>query len=441
MQGKLYSTPVVHRQHVSESNRRIMMEHGGSLKRVYQLWKGNNRFFLGGRLIFGPDYGSMILTIFLITVPVLLFIIFICKRLADEIDSQLGHLILAIAVILCAHVITMLLLTSSRDPGIIPRNPHPPETEDGGSDVLSPWNSGQNGGAHSGPPAPPPTKDVLVNGAVVKVKYCNTCMLYRPPRCSHCSICNNCVERFDHHCPWVGQCIGKRNYRLFFIFISSTTILCIYVFTFCWVNLIKITRAHNCNLGRAFLRSPISALLIVYTFIATWFVGGLTTFHFYLVCTNQTTYENFRYRYDGKSNQYNRGCFKNLLEIFFSKTPKSKLDFRAITREDSHIFCSSISLDTSTVVSSSADMAKTSFDLEIAVPMKRRGVSMEEFDEIQGQMESFGKGERCGIQPRHSKNGWEMRDDIEALAEEFGMDYGGGFVERERRRFSLEEQK
>ncbi len=52
-------------------------------------------------------------------------------------------------------------------------------------------------------------KDVLVNGHRVQVRYNDTCHFYQPPRAHHCSVNDNCIERFDHHCPWVGTTIGQ----------------------------------------------------------------------------------------------------------------------------------------------------------------------------------------------------------------------------------------
>ncbi|XP_010249346.1 PREDICTED: probable protein S-acyltransferase 7 [Nelumbo nucifera] len=394
MEGKLFTSPPP--PQLSYSNRRIIGSISQS-KRVYQVWKGRNRFFLGGRLIFGPDVMSMVFTIFLIVTPVILFAVFVSPSLVDEFPHHLGNLIVAVSVVFTAYVIVLLFLTSGRDPGIVPRNSHPPEPEN---------ESASSSGCPGSQGNLPPMKDVIVNGVVVKVKYCHTCLIYRPPRCSHCSICNNCVERFDHHCPWVGQCIGKRNYRFFFMFVSSTTMLCLYVFAFCLVNIRKIMDASQCNLWEALLKSPVSGMLVLYTFLAAWFVGGLTAFHIYLICTNQTTYENFRYRSEGKKNPYNLGWARNIGEIFFSKIPSSKNNFRARVKEDSSAaLTSSLSLDHPM----SPEMPQTSFDIETGG--KRQPVVGNEFEDLQGQIESVSGSERCLTQARHTNR--DKKGDLE----------------------------
>lgn len=152
----------------------------------------------------GPDWKSLLGSLFLILAPSAAFF--------ATVGLRVPHWQAAVVAALLAATVAFLLTTALLDPGFVPRDPCPP-------DLLAAAEAGRvprlhESGHYVPPPAfsRPPNLQVTVphTGAVVSSKWCSTCCHHRPPRCSHCAICDNCVLRFDHHCPWVGQCVGVR---------------------------------------------------------------------------------------------------------------------------------------------------------------------------------------------------------------------------------------
>ena len=146
--------------------------------------------------------------------------------------------------------------SSSHSPGVIPRaTPAEAEYIEKQIEVTN--------GSNSPTYRPPPrTKEVIINNQIVKLKFCFTCKIFRPPRASHCSLCDNCVERFDHHCPWIGNCVGKRNYRYFYMFIVSLACLCVFVFACVVTHL--ILREYSLSTSYFIPHDTVTLLLLYY---------------------------------------------------------------------------------------------------------------------------------------------------------------------------------
>ncbi|XP_078420160.1 palmitoyltransferase ZDHHC19-like isoform X3 [Cetorhinus maximus] len=209
-----------------------------------------------------------------------LFFTFPCAFLAVKV-SLAFPIAAGILFILC---FTSFIITSFMDPGILQQGSHISMHES-----LDP-------------------KVVKVNGKIFCLKWCRVCQFYRPPRCSHCRLCNVCVEDFDHHCKWVNNCIGRRNYRFFFLFVFFLVLYMLTILGSCITYL--VLNHHEPMTAEKGTTYAVIVPIAFFLFPVLFLFGA----HIELIVLGETMSEEYNDEEDRK-NPFTHGWKKNFLNI------------------------------------------------------------------------------------------------------------------------------
>lgn len=297
-----------------------------SVVRRYEVLQSKNRYYCCGRCMGSRQISVFLFALLLIITTSVLFFVFDCPYLAQKLSVAIP----IVGAFMFVFVMSVLFRTACTDPGILPRS-EKDEVLYNERLVLLTMNVNDQYQLSSNAQMPR-YKEIMVKGRPVKLKYCYTCKLYRPPRTSHCSVCDNCVERFDHHCPWVANCVGKRNYRFFYMFLVSLSTFCLYILGCNIANLVLRTQTQS--FVETIKATPATVVQAVICFFSMWSILCLCGYHTYLISSEISTNEDIKDAFSHKrnhenSNPYDNGSIaKNFLNMLCSSTPPSLINLR-----------------------------------------------------------------------------------------------------------------
>lgn len=287
-------------------------------------WKGNNKYCC--KLYIGAEYYKGILLIIAILINYIIIIVLVIPTICH--NCHLFKIILLIIYSLL-FIITEFLcfICIASDPGVFPIN-------NIDTQLLKKRTN----------------KQYILRGRKYKMKFCHTCLIYRPLGCSHCKICNVCVERYDHHCPWVGNCIGGNNYKYFYFFVIAFNLFCIMNIILCALSgfLMQKCQHNKCVMNIdcssliryeyfydsltgdyikkkikpiVYVKSVLSFFFMCINFLSFLFIFTLFSFHTKYVTKNLKTAYRAKYSCENEvyGNPYNRGCVSNCKSALCSK--------------------------------------------------------------------------------------------------------------------------
>lgn len=133
------------------------------------------------------------------------------------------------------------------------------------------------------------------------ISFCPICDCEVKLRSKHCKTCERCVDGFDHHCRWLNNCIGRRNYATFILLMFFVLLMlvieggtAIVIFVRCFVDSkgVKLEMEH-----RLHIRLPkgahatLSMAFVIFTLYSTAALGQLFFFHMVLIKKGMRTYD------------------------------------------------------------------------------------------------------------------------------------------------------
>ena len=264
---------------------------------------GNIKLWLNRTGITGNKPYHMIYSILLFSCPFILLTIILIK-IRDNFQNSI-LIIIIINSILYISVIINTIMGGCTDPGILPR-----QTKD------YYYNTNK------------PLLKNIINGYTFNLNYCYTCSLFRPPRTSHCATCDNCVERFDHHCLWLGTCIGKRNHKYFYFLIAILNISAIFhILVSIYLIVYQTKNIKSKEKYDKLVIIGMSALIFYDVCFVIFFIGKLFIVHTFLLFKNLTFYENMKKKYIKmlEGPPHSHLPFFSWKRVIFSRSPKSFL--------------------------------------------------------------------------------------------------------------------
>ncbi|TNM90087.1 hypothetical protein fugu_004321 [Takifugu bimaculatus] len=209
--------------------------------------------------------------------------------------EELGELLMPVVFILLVVLSVLLYFAVSlMDPGFVLS-----DTEKGSQDLTEEMES-------------------MMESSAPWLRRCGYCLLQQPMRAKHCQTCKCCVRRYDHHCPWIENCVGERNHRWFVIYLLVQLLALLWAFHIALSGLSPSVTWDLWFRSNGFL---LASLVIVGIFSVA--VVLLLGCHLYLVSINCTTWEfmsRHRISYlkncDSEYSPFDRGVFCNLWDFF-----------------------------------------------------------------------------------------------------------------------------